>query len=115
VLCSVLKWCWSRLPGGVVTWPVYEAFKIGEKESNQARHAFETFIPIAAESPARKNIVVDFFDLLAAVAAHGGPLITQTMAKALRAVTNLGLRPRTQRVTCSSPIFDLCLARPIRR
>ena len=71
VLCSVLKWCWSRLPGGVVTWPVYEAFKIGEKESNQARHAFETFIPIAAESPARKNIVVDFFDLLAAVAAHG--------------------------------------------
>ena len=71
VLCSVLKWCWSRLPGGVVTWPVYEAFKIGEKESNQARHAFETFIPIAAASPARKNIVVDFFDLLAAVAAHG--------------------------------------------
>ena len=70
-MCSVLKWCWSRLPGGVVTWPVYEAFKIGEKESNQARHAFETFIPIAAESPARKNIVVDFFDLLAAVAAHG--------------------------------------------
>lgn len=71
VLCSVLKWCWSRLPGGVVTWPVYEAFKIGEKESNQARHAFETFIPIATESPARTNIVVDFFDLLAAVAAHG--------------------------------------------
>jgi hypothetical protein len=71
VLCSVLKWCWSRLPGGVVTWPVYEAFKIGEKESNQARHAFETFIPIAADSPARKNIIVDFFDLLAAVAAHG--------------------------------------------
>jgi hypothetical protein len=71
VLCSVLKWCWSRLPGGVVTWPVYEAFKIGEQESNQARHAFDTFIPIAAESPARKNIIVDFFDLLAAVAAHG--------------------------------------------
>lgn len=55
----------------MVTWPVYEAFKIGEKESKQARHAFETFIPIAAESSARKNIVVDFFDLLAAVAAHG--------------------------------------------
>jgi hypothetical protein len=71
VLCSVLKWCWSRLPGGVVSWPVYEAFKIGEIESNQARHAFETFIPIATESDARKNIVVDFFDLMAAVAAHG--------------------------------------------
>lgn len=71
MLCSVLKWCWSRLPGGVVSWPVYEAFKIGETESNQARHAFETFIPIATESSARKNIVVDFFDLMAAVAAHG--------------------------------------------
>jgi hypothetical protein len=71
VLCSVLKWCWSRLPGGVVSWPVYEAFKIGETESNQARHAFETFIPIATASDARKNIVVDFFDLMAAVAAHG--------------------------------------------
>lgn len=71
VLCSVLKWCWSRLPGGVVTWPVYEAFKIGEKESNQARHAFDTFIPIANDSSARTNIIVDFFELLAAVAAHG--------------------------------------------
>lgn len=71
VLCSVLKWCWSRLPGGVVTWPVYEAFKIGENESNRAAHAFETFIPIATESSVRKNIIVDFFDLLAAVAAHG--------------------------------------------
>jgi hypothetical protein len=71
VLCSVLKWCWSRLPGGVVSWPVYEAFKIGEIESHQARHAFETFIPIATASDARKNIVVDFFDLMAAVAAHG--------------------------------------------
>lgn len=71
MLCSVLKWCWSRLPGGVVTWPVYEAFKIGEKESHEARHAFDTFIPIAADSSARNNIIVDFFELLAAVAAHG--------------------------------------------
>jgi hypothetical protein len=27
VLCSALKWCWSRLPGGVVTWEVYELFR----------------------------------------------------------------------------------------
>ncbi|KAI5815434.1 hypothetical protein BZA77DRAFT_355204 [Pyronema omphalodes] len=27
VLCSALKWCWSRLPGGVVTWDVYELFR----------------------------------------------------------------------------------------
>ena len=25
-----MKWCWSRLPGGVVTWEAYELFKIGE-------------------------------------------------------------------------------------
>lgn len=30
VLCSALKWCWSRLPGGVVTWDVYELFRQGE-------------------------------------------------------------------------------------
>ena len=31
VLCSILKWCWGRLPGGVVTWEAYELFKIGEQ------------------------------------------------------------------------------------
>jgi hypothetical protein len=30
VLCSVVKWCWSRLPGGVVGWDAYELFKVGE-------------------------------------------------------------------------------------
>lgn len=29
-LCCILKWCWSRLPGGVVTWEAYELFKVGE-------------------------------------------------------------------------------------
>ncbi|KAK4550202.1 hypothetical protein LTR36_003169 [Oleoguttula mirabilis] len=71
VLCSIIKWCWSRIPNGVVTWPVYEGFQIGEMESNMARNAFHTFIPIGAGSEARKNIVFDFFDLLCAVAAHG--------------------------------------------
>lgn len=71
VLCSIMKWCWSRLPNGVVSWPVYEGFKIGEKESKMARDAFSTFIPISAESEAQKNIIFDFFDLIAAVAAHG--------------------------------------------
>ena len=31
VICSVMKWCWSRLAGGVVTWEAYELFKIGEQ------------------------------------------------------------------------------------
>ncbi|KAK5124114.1 hypothetical protein LTR85_001817 [Meristemomyces frigidus] len=71
VLCSIIKWCWSRIPNGVVTWPVYEGFQIGELESNMARNAFHTFVPIGAGSEARKNIIFDFFDLLCAVAAHG--------------------------------------------
>jgi hypothetical protein len=71
VLCSIMKWCWSRLPNGVVTWPVYEGFRMGEKESKMARNAFDTFVPISAESEAHKNIIFDFFDLIAAVAAHG--------------------------------------------
>ncbi|KAA6416244.1 MAG: hypothetical protein FRX48_00964 [Lasallia pustulata] len=71
VLCSVLKWCWSRLAGGVVTWDAYELFKVGEQDSNMARDAFATFIPISVESEARTRIIFDFFDLLAAIAAHG--------------------------------------------
>lgn len=71
VLCSIMKWCWSRLPGGVVTWDAYELFKIGESDSNQARHAFDTFIPLSVDSDARKQIIFDFFDLLSAVAARG--------------------------------------------
>ena len=31
VLCGVMKWCWARLPGGVVTWEAYELFKVGEQ------------------------------------------------------------------------------------
>ncbi|KAF1940252.1 hypothetical protein EJ02DRAFT_237327 [Clathrospora elynae] len=70
-LCSIIKWCWSRMPGGVVTWDAYELFRIGESDSNFARHAFDTFIPISVESDARKHIIFDFFDLLSAVAARG--------------------------------------------
>ncbi|KAJ5336574.1 uncharacterized protein N7506_004596 [Penicillium brevicompactum] len=71
VLCGVMKWCWSRLPGGVVTWEAYETFKMGEHDSDMARDAFSTFIPIGGDSDARTSIIFDFFDLLAAIAAHG--------------------------------------------
>ena len=36
-----------------------------------ARNAFATFIPLSLESDARTKIIFDFFDLMAAVAAHG--------------------------------------------
>jgi hypothetical protein len=39
-------------------------------DSNFARDAFSTFIPISVDSDARNRIIFDFFDLLAAVAAH---------------------------------------------
>jgi hypothetical protein len=82
-----MKWCWSRLPGGVVTWEGYELFKVGERgmlprshvtlskadgtDSRYARDAFKTFIPMSVDSDARVQIIRDFFDLLAAIAAHG--------------------------------------------
>ncbi|KZF26161.1 hypothetical protein L228DRAFT_235266 [Xylona heveae TC161] len=70
VICSVLKWCWSRIPGGVVTWEAYELFRIGEQDSDWARDAFATFIPLSVDTDARAKIVFDFFDLMAATAAH---------------------------------------------
>ena len=42
-----------------------------ETDSNWARNAFTTFIPISVASDARTKIIFDFFDLLAAIAAHG--------------------------------------------
>lgn len=40
-------------------------------DSDMARDAFATFIPISVESDARTRIIFDFFDLMAAIAAHG--------------------------------------------
>ncbi|KAI5861476.1 DUF1708-domain-containing protein [Durotheca rogersii] len=71
VISGVLKWCWSRLPGGLVGWDAYELFKVGEQDSNMARDSFSTFIPLSVENQARSHIIFDYFDLLSAIAAHG--------------------------------------------
>ncbi|KAF5519610.1 Morphogenesis-related protein MSB1 [Colletotrichum aenigma] len=71
VIAGVVKWCWSRLPGGVVGWDAYELFKVGEQDSNMARDSFKTFIPLSVDNGARSCIIFDFFDLLSAIAAHG--------------------------------------------
>ncbi|KAJ0104162.1 hypothetical protein J7T55_000513 [Diaporthe amygdali] len=71
VIAGAIKWCWSRLQGGVVGWDAYELFKVGEQDSNMARDSFKTFIPLSVENGARSSIIFNFFDLLAAVAAHG--------------------------------------------
>ncbi|KAJ4862825.1 hypothetical protein T069G_03779 [Trichoderma breve] len=71
VISGVVKWCWSRLHGGLVGWDAYELFKVGERDSNMARDSFKTFIPLSVENAARQQIIFDFFGLIAAVAAHG--------------------------------------------
>ncbi|KAJ4296093.1 hypothetical protein N0V88_004795 [Collariella sp. IMI 366227] len=70
VISGVIKWCWSRLQGGVVGWDSYELFKVGEHDSHMARDSFKTFIPLSVENGARSAIIFAFFDLLSAVAAH---------------------------------------------
>lgn len=30
VIAGVIKWCWSRIQGGIVGWDAYELFKVGE-------------------------------------------------------------------------------------
>lgn len=55
----------------MVGWDAYELFKVGEQDSNLARDAFTTFIPLSVENEARSSIIFDYFDLLSAVAAHG--------------------------------------------
>lgn len=71
MISGVIKWCWSRLQGGVVGWDSYELFKVGEQDSNMARDSFKTFIPLSVDNRARTEIIFQFFDLLSAVAAHG--------------------------------------------
>ncbi|KAL6715814.1 hypothetical protein ACLMJK_006775 [Lecanora helva] len=45
--------------------------ELKSRDSDMARDAFATFIPLSVESDARTKIIFDFFDLLAAIAAHG--------------------------------------------
>jgi hypothetical protein len=49
VLVSIMKWCWSRLPGGVVTWETYDLFKQGEtgKYRENSIKYFQTLIACA--------------------------------------------------------------------
>lgn len=51
--------------------PLVEAELTLQLDSDMARDAFATFIPISVESDARTKIIFDFFDLMAAIAAHG--------------------------------------------
>ena len=41
------------------------------QDSSMARDSFATFLPLSVDSDARMRIIFDYFDLLAAIAAHG--------------------------------------------
>lgn len=68
-LAAILKWCWARLPGGVVTWKVYNKFKEDEKRAGMKYDAFNTIIPRCVESPVHEDIISNFFMLLVSLAA----------------------------------------------
>ena len=53
------------------TYPPAGAHGLTRLDSGFARDAFTTFIPISVDTDARANIIQDFFDLMAAIAAHG--------------------------------------------
>ena len=38
VISGVIKWCWSRLQGGVVGWDAYELFRVGEQGTQQSHY-----------------------------------------------------------------------------
>ncbi|KAK7743567.1 hypothetical protein SLS53_004102 [Cytospora paraplurivora] len=71
IIAGAIKWCWSRLAGGVVGWDAYELFRVGEQDSDMARDSFKTFIPLSVDNGARCSVIFNFFDLLSAIAAHG--------------------------------------------
>ncbi|KAK9466578.1 hypothetical protein V1512DRAFT_247790 [Lipomyces arxii] len=70
VLVSVLKWVWARIPGGVVSWDVYDLFKAGEEDLKMSEVAFKTLIPLVSESTARSRIIFNFFDVLSSITSH---------------------------------------------
>lgn len=59
-LVSVLKWCWSRLPGGVITWKVYEKFKVEEERTGFKYDAYNTVLSRCVDSVAHESIISDF-------------------------------------------------------
>lgn len=61
---------WANMVCGI-EWNAGNTRADGTLDSDMARDAFSTFIPIGGDSEARTNIILDFFDLLAAIAAHG--------------------------------------------
>jgi hypothetical protein len=69
-IAGILKWCWTRLNGGVVTWKVYNLFKEQERQSSYKLRAFDTILPKIVDSHDHEDIICNFYDLLMALAAY---------------------------------------------
>lgn len=68
-LAGVLKWCWVRLPGGVVSWTTYNKFKVDEERAGYKHNAFNSIIDQCVEGRDHKDIIENFFILLVSLAA----------------------------------------------
>ena len=61
----------SRLASMVRSQGTYGQVLLTVLDSSYAPDAFATFIPISVATDARSKIIFDFFEMLAAIAAHG--------------------------------------------
>lgn len=68
-IAGILKWCWTRLNGGVVTWKVYNLFKEKEKQSSYKLRAFDRILPKIVDSYDHEDIICNFYDLIMALSA----------------------------------------------
>lgn len=69
-IAGILKWCWTRLNGGIVTWKVYNLFKEQERKSSYKLRAFDNILSKSVDSHDHEDIICNFYDLLMALAAY---------------------------------------------
>lgn len=69
-VAGVLKWCWSRLQGGVVTWATYNKYKEAEKANHYKPDSFAKLIGTIIESEAHFSIIDNFYLLLSSLSTN---------------------------------------------
>lgn len=70
VLVGVLRWAYSRIKGGILSFSEYELFAKTEKELSYAEDAFSHIVGVLIESDVRRTIFCDFLGLIAAIASN---------------------------------------------
>ncbi|ODQ54915.1 hypothetical protein SAICODRAFT_23623 [Saitoella complicata NRRL Y-17804] len=67
---TILRWTWSRIPGGIISHPTYDLFAAGEREAEFHEEAFHMLIPLVVSSELRTRMVFGWLEFLSGVAAH---------------------------------------------